>query len=100
MPGQDISEFPAIVEIGGVAKERKEPMEIKEEWENYVDPLTTEEKLIIAYETPVSLSPEEITEITEEALGRILNEGGSVDLLFDVIYEAIEEAVSLVSTRM
>ena len=81
-------------------------MEFSEEdaWGMWADPLTNEEKIVIAYEKTevfqACLSSEEITEITEEALSRVLNEGGSVDLLFDVIYEAIEEAVSLVNTRV
>jgi len=101
MPGQDISEFPAIAEMDGVAKEGKEPMETEEEWGTWVDPLTTEEKLILADgTTQVSLSPEEITEIVQDALTVAPREDDTVDMLFDVIYDVVEETLVRVNARM
>ncbi len=106
MPGQDISEFPAIAEMDGVAKEGKEPMEYSEEdaREMWVDPLTTEEKIILTHGAtqvlPVSLSPEEITEIVQDALTTAQSEDPSLDFLFDIIYDVVEETLVRVNARI
>ena len=60
--------------------------------------LTIEEKLILAHEEPVSLSAEEVREITEGAMAT-LPDGleDFVDDIYDVIYEAVERAIERVA---
>lgn len=62
----------------------------------WADPFTTEEKIIAAHEdVPGSLEPWAIAEITQTALSRIPPDftTDDMDLLFDVVYDAISEAL-------
>ncbi len=67
-----------------------------------IDPLSMEEKLILAHEGPVELAPWEITEIVQAALSNLSQEleVEQVDLVFDVIYEAISEALGRVRVQI
>ncbi len=60
-----------------------------------IDPLSMEEKIVLAHEGPVELAPWEITEIVQEAMADLPNELNveQVDIVFDVIYDAISEAL-------
>ncbi len=67
-----------------------------------IDPLSMEEKLMLAHEGPVELAPWEITEIVQTALSSLSQEleVEQVDLVFDVIYEAISEALGRVRVQI
>ena len=67
-----------------------------------IDPLSMEEKLMLAHEGPVELAPWEITEIVQTALSNLSQEleVEQVDLVFDVVYEAISEALGRVRTQI
>ncbi len=75
-----------------------------DEWEmeDYVaDPLTTEEKIVLAHEKPLELDSWEILEVVQSAL-RELPPGFDVeqiDILFDVIHDAVVEAVERAGVR-
>lgn len=75
-----------------------------DEWEmeDYVaDPLTTEEKIVLAHEKPLELDSWEILEVVQNAL-RELPPGFDVeqiDILFDVIHDAVVEAVERAGPR-
>ena len=70
---------------------------VHDEYVELVDKIPTEDKLIMSREenSEMGLEPWEISEIVQTALGR-LPEGieEHVDLGFDIIYEAILEALS------
>jgi len=69
---------------------------VHDEYEVLVDKIPTEDKLIMAFEEELSvvLEPWEISEIVQGAL-RDIPEGleNHVDSLYDVIYDAILEAL-------
>ena len=71
-----------------------------EEYE--IDPLSMEEKLVLAHEGPVELAPWEITEVVQTAMANLSQdlEVEQVDLVFDVIYDAISEALERVRTQI
>ncbi len=69
-----------------------------EEWEmeDYVaDPLTTEEKIVLAHEKPLELESWEIIEVVQNALNELPPDFDveQVDIFFDVIYDAVLEAL-------
>jgi hypothetical protein len=66
-----------------------------------LDPLTTEEKIVLAHEQPFDLEPWEITEVVQHALSRLTRELDveEVDVFFDIIYEAVSEALERARTR-
>lgn len=65
-----------------------------------IDPLSTEEKVIFSHDELVSLPSEEIREIVEDVLCRLTLEGEDIEFAYDVIYEAIEEALNRVNNRI
>ncbi len=67
-----------------------------------IDPLSMEEKIMLAHEGPVELAPWEITEIVQTALSNLSQEleVEQVDLVFDVVYEAISEALGRVRVQI
>ena len=68
---------------------------VQTEYEELLDKIPTEEKMVRAQEEAlIGLEPFEIQEIAQDAL-RNLPDGleEHVDALFDVIYEAVSEAV-------
>ena len=67
-----------------------------------IDPLSTEEKLLMAHEAPIELAPWEMQEIVQEAMAELPNELNveQVDVVFDVIYDAISEALERVRTQI
>ena len=67
-----------------------------------IAPLSTEEKLVLAHEGPVELAPWEITEIVQDAMANLPQELNveQVDLVFDVIYDAVSEALEHVRTQI
>lgn len=60
-----------------------------------IDPLSTEEKIILAHQEPIDLPPWEITEIVENSLINITEELNveQMDIIFDAVYDAISEAL-------
>lgn len=66
-----------------------------------LDPLTTEEKLVTAHEQPFELEPWEITKIVQRAMSQLPvdTDVEQVDVLFDIIYEAISGALEQARTR-
>ena len=76
-----------------------------DEWEmeDYVaDPLTTEEKIVLAHERPFELEPWEITEVVRHAFAELPAsfDVEQTDILFDVIYDAVSEALERARTRL
>ena len=70
---------------------------INDTYTELVDKIPTEDKLIMSHEETggTGLEPWEISEITQTALGRLpVGIEEHVDLGFDIIYEAILEALS------
>ena len=67
---------------------------VQEDYEVLVDKVPMEDKLAMSREEAlaVNLEPWEISEIVQGALNE-LQEGPHVDNLFDVIYDAISEAL-------
>ncbi len=67
-----------------------------------IDPLSMEEKIILAHEGPVELAPWEITEIVQTAMSNLPSDLGieQVDMVFDVIYDAVSEALEAVRTQI
>ena len=63
-----------------------------------IDPLTTEEKLVLAHEAPIELAPWEITEVVQGAMADLPPDFDveEIDLIFDVIYEAVSNALERV----
>jgi hypothetical protein len=69
---------------------------VHDEYEELIDKIPMEDKLIMSREEAlaVTLEPWEISEITQAALNDLPeNLEGHVDDLFDVVYEAILEAL-------
>lgn len=73
---------------------------VLEEYE--IDPLSMEEKLVLAHSGAVELAPWEITEIAQAAMSNLSQdlEVEQVDAVFDVIYDAISEAMERVRTQI
>ena len=67
-----------------------------------IDPLTMEEKLILAHAGPVELPSWEITEIVQAAIAELSKdlEIEQVDVVFDVIYDAISEVLERVKVQI
>ncbi len=67
-----------------------------------IDPLSTEEKIVLAHDGPVELAPWEISEIVQTALGDLPEglEVEQVDVVFDVMYDAISEALERVRMQI
>ena len=67
---------------------------VHDEYGELVDKIPMEDKLVMSREEAlaVNLEPWEISEIVQGALSE-LPEGSHVDNLFDVIYDAISEAL-------
>ncbi len=67
-----------------------------------IDPLSMEEKIILAYAGPVELAPWEITEIVQTAMANLPSDLGieQIDMVFDVIYDAVSEALETVRTQI
>jgi hypothetical protein len=69
---------------------------VRDRYEVLVDKIPTEDKIIMAHEAEqnASLAPWEISEIVQSALAE-LPEGMEehVDVLFDVVYDAVSEAL-------
>ncbi len=63
-----------------------------------IDPLSMEEKIVLAHEGPVELAPWEITEIVQQAMSNLSQdlEVEQVDHVFDVIYDAVSDALDRV----
>lgn len=61
-----------------------------------LDPLSTEDKLVSAHEGPIELAPWEITEIVEDAMSNLPRDFDveQTDIIFDVIYDAVTEALN------
>ncbi len=67
-----------------------------------IDPLSMEEKLVLAHEGPIELAPWEITEIVQDSMFTLSKDLGieQQDLVFDVIYDAVSEALERVRTQI
>lgn len=67
-----------------------------------IDPLSMEEKIILSHEGPVELAPWEISEIVQTALADLSTslEIEQVDIVFDVMYDAISEALERVRMQI
>ncbi len=67
-----------------------------------LDPLTTEEKLVLAHEGPIELPPWEITQIVQGAMSGLSEnlELEQIDIVFDVIYDAVSEALERVRSQI
>ncbi len=67
-----------------------------------IDPLSMEEKIILAHAGPVELAPWEITEIVQTAMANLPSDLGieQIDMVFDVIYDAVSEALETVRTQI
>jgi hypothetical protein len=80
-------------------KERRRKMKGLDDYD--IDPLSTEDKIILAHERPFELEPWEITEVVQRAM-RPLSQDLDVedaDVLFDVIYDAVSEALERARMR-
>ncbi len=77
----------------------------QEEWEmeDYViDPLTTEEKIVLSHSKPIELPSWEITEVVQNALADLPPDFDveQVDIVFDVIHDAIVEALERTNVQL
>jgi len=56
----------------------------------------------LAYAGPVELAPWEITEIVQTAMANLPSDLGieQIDMVFDVIYDAVSEALETVRTQI
>lgn len=67
-----------------------------------IDPLSTEEKVVLVHEAAIELAPWQITEIVQSAMADLPQELNieQVDVVFDVIYDAIYEALQQVRSQI
>ena len=69
---------------------------VHEEYLELVDKIPTEDKITLSYgEEPFGLEPWEISDIVHHAMSKIPDsmKNDDIDALFDVMYEAVTEAV-------
>ena len=72
---------------------------VNDTYTELVEKISTEEKILLAEEeSGAGLEPWEIAEITQHVLSKLPESmrNDDVDLLFDIIYDAINEAVDKV----
>ena len=66
-----------------------------------IDPLSMEEKIVLAHEQTFELEPWEITEVVQRAMNQLPQDLDveDMDVFFDVIYDAVSEALERARTR-